>query len=81
MMHGEMHLNIPRMVVELRSEIELIDVAIGALEWYANAIGIEEPTSMPPTKVRRKPVRRMGESSDPKAVVDGMAFRKAQGAV
>jgi hypothetical protein len=61
-----MSVNIPRMVAELRSELELIDVAIHALERFARSIGVEDDDPTPQNRSRRKPVSRESESSDTK---------------
>ena len=50
-----MRLNIPRMVVELRFEIELIDLAIRALERFANGLGSQEYAPTPRKRSRSKP--------------------------
>lgn len=82
-----MRLNIPRMVAELRSEIELIDVAIRALERFANGLGIEEysPTprkrnrSSPKALSRGTPIPRADEVASKMAPDDLMQFGEAGG--
>ena len=43
-----MRLNVSRMIAELRSEVELIGVAIRALERFAASIGVDEDDSTAP---------------------------------
>ena len=71
-------MNIPRMVAELRSEIELIDVAIRALE-RVDKCNWNRRICPNADEQESKPVGRNVESLDPKAGVDGIVFRKAQG--
>jgi hypothetical protein len=62
-------LNIARVIAELRSELELIDVAIRALERFAHSIGVEEDDPTSQIGSRNKPVRRKSQSSDTRAAV------------
>lgn len=43
-----MRLNVSRMIAELHSEVELIGVAIRALERFEDSIGVEEDDSTAP---------------------------------
>jgi hypothetical protein len=54
------------MVAELRFEIELIDVAIRALERYARSIGADEDDPTAQTRNQSTPVPRIGRSSESK---------------
>ena len=60
-MRGRM-LHIEQMVAGLRLELELIEVAIRALEQFANAIGVEDTALMPQKESRRT---QKQSSSDP----------------